>query len=367
MRRILTFIKKCGILAGTYLMMFLIIFYSKELSTGIKNGVNISLNLLLPSMFIFMIFANAIMSSEAASIAAMPFRFLSKKIFKIKDDDIVIVVLSLVGGYPVGAKLLADEVRSGNMSRQTASRMLAFCVNCGPAFLISGVGAEIFGSLRFGVILYLSQIIACVLTGALSGIGLKPDSEAFIKTQKKNESGTVLIVNAVHSAIKSMAVICGFVVAFSAFLPVISLFLSDLSMPANYIIRGLLEVTTGCQSLSNFRDYNPAILAAVFTGFGGICVQIQVCAMLKGTGISMKPFFLWRIPYMIFSVFAVKGMLSLLPGVVQTFSIDHQIHHEVFSVSPIATAFLMLLCVMLLFFNEKSGTLKKIAEKRGTR
>ena len=154
--------------AAVYLVMFLIVFYSKELSEGIKGGINTSLNLLLPSMLIFLIFSNALMASGLAPLTAAPFRFLSKWVFRIPANGIVIVVLSLVGGYPVGAKLLADGVKEGRITSGTASRMLAYCVNCGPAFLISGVGVGIFRSLRLGVMIYVSQIIACFLTGALS-------------------------------------------------------------------------------------------------------------------------------------------------------------------------------------------------------
>ena len=361
MKQVGLILRKAGLLAAVYLVMFLIVFYSKELSEGIKGGIHTSLNLLLPSMLIFLIFSNALMASGLAPLTASPFRFLSNRIFRIPENEIVIVVLSLVGGYPVGAKLLSDGVKEGRILPETASRMLAYCVNCGPAFLISGVGVGIFRSLRLGVMIYLSQIAACILIGGLSGIGRR-DCKISHKKQFSSpvpQGGSVILVNAVTDAIRSMAIICGFVVAFSAFLPVISSLLSKLPAEIGYFLRGLLEVTTGCANLSLFENYDPVLLAALFTGFGGICVHLQVCAMLKGSGVSMKRFYLWRIPYIAFSMLSLKGMLMLFPGITQTLGIRHDIKNQVFSVSPAATFFLVLLCIMLLFFRGKSATLKK--------
>lgn len=359
MGRIRLFLKKLLLLAGIYLVMFLIIFYSKELSEGIKGGLNAAFQFILPSMFIFMIFSNWLMASGHASLAARPFRPLSRHLFRIPDSAAVIVLLSLIGGYPVGAKLLADEVKQGRLSRETASRMLGFCVNCGPAFLISGVGAGIFGSAAVGGILYLSQIAGCVAVGALSAVGAKREAGGFAPVSQNPPGKTVLLVSAVNDAIRSMAVICGFVVAFSAFLPVISAFSAPLPESFGYLLRGLLEVTTGCQNLFAFDGFDKILLAALFTGFGGICVHLQVCAMLKSTGISMKGFYLWRIPYLLVSLLTTKGLLRLLPGTVETLGIRHDLASRAFSVSPAATAFLILLCIMLLFFTGKSATLKE--------
>ena len=350
-------LKKGAVLGGVYLGMFLLVFYSGELSQGIKNGLNAAFNLILPSMFIFMIFSNALMASAAAPIAARPFRFLARHVFRIADSDATIVLLSLVGGYPVGAKLLADSVRQGAMSPRTAARMLAFCVNCGPAFLISGVGANLFGSLRVGVILYLSQIMACLAVGFLSSRGVKRENSAAV--QRPCESGSVLLVNAVNDAARAMAVICAFVVAFSALLPVVTLLLDRLSPAVSLIARGLLEVTTGCQSLAAPAGMDPLLLAALFTGFGGICVVLQLCAMLRGSGIPMLRFFLWRVPYVLVSMGVTAGLARLLPGATPAMSWNRELPKELYSVSPAATIFLALLCVMLLFFSGKSARMKK--------
>ena len=136
MKRILS-----GILIGvvSYSAIFLLLFFSKEITQGIQNGIDICLSLMIPSTFLFLILTDILSRSRAGRVLARPFSFLSK-IFKIRPCDIDIVILSLIGGYPVGARILADRVKSGMIDHRSASRMLAFCVNSSPAFYTPASG-----------------------------------------------------------------------------------------------------------------------------------------------------------------------------------------------------------------------------------
>lgn len=354
-------LRKLLILLAVYFVMFLIVFYSRELSNGIKNGINVALNLVVPSMFLFMILSNLIIRSELRDIISRPFRFLAKWVFRIPGRETAIVVLSLVGGYPVGAKLLGDAVQRGEMSPQMAERMLCYCVNCGPAFLISGVGTAIFGSPKLGVYLYLSQIVACLFTGFLNSFGMHKHTSAHspVSQPEPHTGGAVLLVNSVNDAVRSLGVICGFVVAFSACMPLMDLLLQRLNPGWAAVMQGLLEVTNGCNALADYTAPNRILLATVFTAFGGICVHLQVCAMLKSTGIRMGRFFLFRLPYTLVSVGVVELLLRLSPDTVSTISYNHAVRQELYSVSPAAAIFLLFLAIMLLFFSRKSDTIEQ--------
>lgn len=55
--------------------------------------------------------------------------------------------------------------------------MLRFCVNGGPAFIISAVGAGMMGSVRFGVVLFTAHLLASLLIGIGGGIGARLAAE----------------------------------------------------------------------------------------------------------------------------------------------------------------------------------------------
>lgn len=337
-----------------YGVLFLIVFFSKEISAGVASGIQSALGLVIPSLFFFMIASNLLSRSIAGELAAKPFAFLAK-LFRIPPDAVLIVVLSLLGGYPVGAKLLADRVKEGSLSAADGERMLCYCVNCGPAFLISGVGGAIFGNLKAGVYLYLSQVAACLLTGCLCR-RTSAGGQAVHKPSRRPPLSQ-LIVDSVTAAIRSMGTICGFVVAFSALLPFLPLLTSHLPAAATALLQGLLEVTAGCTLLPGGATPYPLLFAAGFTSFGGICVLFQITAMLQGSGIRIKRFFLLRPVYVLTSVLLTHAFCLLDPTALPAMA-QQSGRRELFSVSPAAFAALLLLAVMLLFFHRKDAIIK---------
>lgn len=324
-------------------ILFLTIYNSKVISSGVKNGIYTCINLVIPSLFIFMVISNIIINSKLGEIISLPFSPIAKHIFGIDKSLFSIVILSLIGGYPIGAKLIANKVKSGELTVKTANNMLCYCVNCGPAFLISGVGVAVYNSLEIGLMLYFSQVIPCFFIGFL----LRNKNDIIIKTKKKQyQKSSVLLVNAVNDSVKSMGLVCGFIVLFAGFIPL----LNNISSPYKQLLNGFLEVTTACFELSGLQ--HALVLTGIFTAFGGICVHMQISAMLNGSGVSLKKFYLFRLLYCTISGLIMWVLVSLNPQVTNCFGITRNTS-AITSISPLATIFLILLSIILLFFTKK--------------
>lgn len=349
------YIKKLTLLSSVYFAMFLIVFFSKELGLGIKNGIAVSLNLIIPSLFIFMIFSNMIINSSLCKLISRPFRLIATHVFRITERQMSIVILSLIGGYPIGAKLIANEIKHDRMSPKRGTVMLSYCVNCGPAFLISGVGIGIFNNYKIGLIIFISQLVACLVVGFLASFLIKDEPNFNPKpTVKEKQSPSTLMVNSVNEAVKALCVISGFIVAFSALMPVVAVYAETVSEELSMLLQGFLEVTTACAALGNSTFSNTIVMAAAFTAFGGICVLLQVCGMLNGTGVKLKWLLISRVLYTIISVVIVNFLLVLYPNAFVCISLTQSQASKVYSVSPIATVFMIFLSLMLLFFCRKS-------------
>lgn len=349
------YLKKLTLLSSVYFAMFLIVFFSKELGLGIKNGIAVSLNLIIPSLFIFMIFSNILTNSSLCRLISRPFRMVATHILRITQRQMSIVLLSLIGGYPIGAKLIANEIKHDRMSAKTGSVMLSYCVNCGPAFLISGVGIGIFNNYKIGVIIFISQLIACFSVGFVASFFIKgePNFIPMPVTTDKQPLGT-LMVNSVNEAVKALCVISGFIVAFSAFMPVVAVYTKTLPKELSMLLQGFLEVTTACAALGDWAFGNTIVMAAAFTAFGGMCVLLQVSAMLYGTGVKLRWLLISRVLYTIVSVVIVNFALTLYPNAFVCINLTQSQSSEVYSVSPVATVFMIFLSLMLLFFSRKS-------------
>ncbi len=174
-----------------------------------------------------------------------------------------VVLLSLVGGYPVGARAITDLYRGGQVSRKQAERAALFCVGSGPAFLISFVGSALYGSEEIGLILLCSQVLAVMLSGiALRMIGGKISDNSEKELRIVTQPFSAALVEATRDASAGMAAICGLVVLFAAFTGICEELLP--ACDEREILLSLLDVSTGvCRLQSGFPLTMTAFAAAL--------------------------------------------------------------------------------------------------------
>ena len=119
-------------------------------------------------------------------------------------------------GYPTGGMAVGELVESGQIHGEEGRRMLRFCVNGGPAFIISAVGAGMMGSVRFGVVLFTAHLLASLLIGIGGGIGARhrrgepPACGKKTCIAGKRISPAAAFVESVNAACRSLLYMCGF-------------------------------------------------------------------------------------------------------------------------------------------------------------
>ncbi len=351
-------------LAGIgYLSCFFVLFFSAELSEGIRNGIELCMNLVIPSTFLFLILSQLLSSTSFSFAMARPFSFLSR-LFRIPKSAVRIFLLSLIGGYPVGAALLAEEVKHHFISEKTASRMLCFCTNCSPSFLITGIGTIILKNTSAGVLIWTCEIISCFVLAFFSRFFAKADEKSSYSKITPLSFSTAL-VQSVHRSVSSMAVICAFVLIFAAMTPALLSFFKECAFPQSFcgVICGMIEVSNGCKLIEENLFHDALTTAALFSSFGGLCVFLQIIAILKGTNISVKPLLQSRFLHCGISIFLLKPLSHLFfHGSKEVFTVSASETISVAS-SPEAVWVLMLLAIMLLFFTEKPATMKILKKK----
>lgn len=334
------------------------ILLSQDISAGISQGIHICLNSLIPSLYFFMILSNIIMNTSLCRVLARPFRLFSRRVLKLNDKLFVIFLLSLLGGYPVGAKLIGDQLKEHRISVKTGQRMMMFCVNCSPAFLICYLSLYLWDSMVIGVILYLSQVLAALLMAVLSGFRYPIPKQVPAAQGSQQDTLSAVFVSSVNQATHTMGIICSFVVTFCAAFPILDHFLSDGKL--SLAIKGLLEVTAGCQGLASVSFLSSVLGAALFTSFGGVCVFLQITAIVIKSGISIWRWILSRILYTALSVlFAYLGFLLVRPTADCFVGNAAPLPAKWFTTSPAASFCMVLLAGMLLFVSVPSGRKRK--------
>lgn len=217
--------------------------------------------------------------------------FIMKALSGGKKEKILIFLFSCLGGYPIGAKLLNNAVQGNKISPKKAGRMLNYCVNAGPAFVIGATGG-IIGSQKLGYILFASHILSSLILAVLLK-DKREKNQSPLAQKEKSFKPTESFVESVADASATTLSICSFVILFS----VISAYLEYLSAFSKFFKYSalILEITTAVTKTGNIY------LISFLLGFSGICVWCQIISSARLIKINLLIFALFRMIHGILS------------------------------------------------------------------
>lgn len=289
------------------------------------------IELILPSLFPFLVLSNLVIGMGYARALGKACAPLMRRLFNLGGACAGPFLMGIIGGYPIGAKSAVALYESGQCSRAECERMLSFCNNSGPAFILGVVGSGIFSSSKAGILLYAAHVLASVTVGVLfrtykkeetaGGAGRAP----VIYEQPRFSS---VFTSSVTRALASVGNISAFVIFFavatdllfssgilSAVVRAIAWLLSPLEVTQSSIERiavGFLEMTSGLSGLSGAAGNvgTQLSMAAFMLGWAGISVHCQVLSFLDSGGLSLKPYILGKLLHGAVSAVYVRLFLA---------------------------------------------------------
>lgn len=255
------------------------------------EGIYFCINILIPALFPFMVLSSFLVLSGISDKLSLAFGFFTRGVLKLPCNAGAAVILSVIGGYPVGACTVSALKSRGKIDEQQAKRLLytAFCG--GPAFAIFVVGEKLLHDFTLGIIIYICQVLSTLIVGAIIAIPSEAPPKKSMKSAYPLPLSTAFVRACTESS-EGMIKLCGMVVIFSALTGIINLL--PLNDYANAAIAAVLEVTKGCNALAG--QNTPAYIIAAAVGFGGLSVHFQVFSAAEGIcKISKLKFILCRI------------------------------------------------------------------------
>ena len=94
----------------------------------------------IPALFPFLAVSGLLISLGFGEWLSPLLSGLMTPLFRLPGSAGSAVLLGLVGGYPIGARTAADLYRNNLLTREETERLLTFCNNSNPVFLISVLG-----------------------------------------------------------------------------------------------------------------------------------------------------------------------------------------------------------------------------------
>lgn len=280
-------VAKVLILILCALTVAVLVIYSQEVKSAIFSAIVLCGKSVIPSLFSVFCITLIIVNSGATSLVPK------------KAANIFLFFLSMVSGYPVGAKVLSSAVNHGQLKENTATKILPSMICAGPAFIINIAGAQVFSDSRIGIRLYVCQITANFVLFIING-GLRIEINRYADCVKPIRA----FIDSVKQSADSVINICAYVILFTAFSVIIAkLFGDEVSKYFIYIF----EVTSAV-----YNSNNVYITCAVLS-FSGMCVIFQVISAADNLHIKVVPLILMRIICAVLSCLLLKISFLVFP------------------------------------------------------
>lgn len=315
--------------AGVLLLGAALLRWPEESVSAMRDGLQLCGGVMVPALFPFFVLASLVVGSGLARRMGGLLEPVMRPLFRVNGSCAAVLALGLVGGYPVGARTAVQLYREGQCSRAEAERLLSFCNNCGPAFLLGAVGAGIFGSVQVGLLLWAVHGAAALLVGLL--FRFYGSEETVDAPKVAGPSARVphaaLLTQAVSDGVRSALNLCGFLLFFAVVLRLLTVS-GVLTAGADLLVRlpphlsprlarqlltGFVELSSGVAALTEGPVTERLLLAAFLVGWGGVSVHGQALAFLADSGLSLLPYFLGKLLHGLLSVLLLAGAMRWLP------------------------------------------------------
>lgn len=246
--------------------LILLILDGKSALNGAIEGTELCTKVLIPTLLPFCFLSNLLSASLIGKRLAF-FRPLGRWC-RIPEGSEYILLTGFLGGYPLGAQAISQACQDGSLSRNDGRRMLAFCNNCGPAFLF-GVCAVLFQNPSIPWLLLIIHVLSAFVVARI----IPGHPSPFIPSTDTKVSP----MQAFWRSLRAMAGICGWVILFRVLLSFLDRwFLWYFPNEIQITISGFLELSNGCIQLQSMENHPLSmVFCSGFLAFGGLCVAMQ--------------------------------------------------------------------------------------------
>ena len=309
---------------GAVCAILCLVLVPAEAIESARYGLSLCAELIVPSLLPFFITSALLVRLGVPQTLGRLLAPLARRLWGVSGAAASAFFTGIGGGYPLGAQTVAELYGTGQIKKEEAERLLRFCNNSGPSFLIGVIGIGLFSSRAAGLLLYGIHVSSAVLVGVLSRRGgavndvVLPAPEIGIAEA---------LVGAVRQAVSAVLGVCGFVVCFcvlSGLLEALGVwnitaaFLSRLTgadvQDLRALLIGMLELSSGIGAL---RALPPSrarfVLTAFLCGWGGLSVQFQTMAVLSETDLDARGHWIGRCLSALFSALLATAVCRFCP------------------------------------------------------
>ena len=340
---------KIAFSGGVIWMVVVLVLFPKECIDAGLMGVFLCLDTVIPSLFPFFVCSGIITGLGLSRYLGKVFSPFMKPIFNVSGRGALPFVLGILSGYPVGAKCVVDLYSKGECSKGESEKLLAFCNNSGPMFILGAVGAEMLGNITLGRYLYIIHILSAFLTGIIFRFYKTKNEEVLSLPMNEKKDIVKCITDAFTMGAEGIVSVCGYVIFFC----VMGKALSKLNISP--LIHGLLEITGGTEEVINLgislNEKLPVVSGII--AFSSLSVMLQVLSIIRKTNLSPKPYLIGKTIQSVIAFSLTKIFLTFAPVSEATASMPYS---PMNNKSPweISFGIVMIILILAVFLKKKA-------------
>ena len=336
---------------------------SGRVSGAVSGALERCIYVVVPSLFAMTAVSSALVRSGICRTVGRLADFPARKVFGMNGEEFSVFLLSMIAGYPVGAKMLAEMIDEGRLDSRRAEMLGGLCFGAGPAFINGVIAQQLYGSEAVGRLIFLSTAAANVLLALALSPVLRRGSVP-VRRDGAISLNVRIVTECTVSAGKSLGGVCCMIMAFAAAASALESlgavsaagsFLAELSgLPAKesrQLILALLDVTAVGDSVRGNYLLLPYLCG--LASFGGVCVIFQVQAINGGRLRHAAPLVLLRgtAGGVSFAVGKLIMPYILRNETAAVSSVRAAVHREP---SPLPSVMLLIMVMMLICGTERS-------------
>lgn len=310
-----------------FLIMLLIIANPAMFSKSTISGLKLFFYSVLPGLFPFMFLTKLLTEMGTVFKVSKYFEKTTNKLFGTPGVSLYCFFMSILSGYPIGAKIIADLYNKNLITEEDAKRMSIFCTTSGPIFVIGAVGVGMLSSFKLGLIIYLSHILSSLICGLAYNVFFKnktlTQTKIIFQSQKKDNIFSLCLTETINS----LFLVGGYITIFYLVTEVFDILklTTYIYQPFSQILQkinvgfdsfnglfyGIIEVTHGVKALSMPNSANIPLITALIS-FSGVSIIMQSLAFLKQAKIKTHTFIISKCVQAIISLFLCKFLLFVI-------------------------------------------------------
>lgn len=292
-------------------LLLTIIYFMITASDTVIESVSFSISIwkdnLFPTLFPFFVVSNLLLNYGFVDIIGNILAYPMNKFYHLPGSCGFVLAISLVSGFPSGAKYTKDLVDNNLITNEQAERLLTFTHYSNPLFILGMIGNILLNNQSLAYLIMLAHVISGLLVGIIfrKKENNNLDNKKLIKSNNKPFGN--LLTTSISNSLNTMFLLLGVVTIFLIVSSLIKSFF-NLQPLLNTLISGILEMTQGVKnaSLLNISELSKAMIITGIISFGGLSVHMQVISIISENKIRYKYFLFARILHSIIAIILIS-------------------------------------------------------------